>query len=148
MSHRSQIVYPFVAKIKITDENNIIFIVLGQSRTPVPTNKIETFAFGYRPNKDLYLALHNLKSKKHAVACCPRVSTSHFNKSAVRYVATFTNIPNYRRNYRRESRMHPIPTPQEVLLVLFFQEKNRKTPLQLTTQTNYYEHYRKNTNNT
>ena len=32
---------------------------LGPSRTPVPTNEIETFAFGYRPNKDLDVTLHN-----------------------------------------------------------------------------------------
>jgi hypothetical protein len=26
-----------------------------------PTNEIETFAFGYRPNKDFYVTLHNKK---------------------------------------------------------------------------------------
>jgi hypothetical protein len=37
---------------------------LGPSRTPVPTNEIETFAFGYRSNKDLYLTLHNKKETR------------------------------------------------------------------------------------
>ena len=42
---------------------------IGQSATccmdaPVPTNEIETFAFGYRPNKDLYVALHNKKETR------------------------------------------------------------------------------------
>ena len=37
---------------------------LGQSRTPVPTNDIEIVAFGYRPNKDFYVALHNKKETR------------------------------------------------------------------------------------
>ena len=35
--------------------------------------------------------------KKHAVASCPRVSTSHFNKTTVCYVATLSGIPNHER---------------------------------------------------
>ena len=29
-----------------------------------PTNEIETFAFGYRPNKDFYITLHNKKETR------------------------------------------------------------------------------------
>ena len=29
-----------------------------------PTNEIETFAFGYKPNKDFYVALHNKKETR------------------------------------------------------------------------------------
>ena len=29
-----------------------------------PTNEIETFAFGYRQNKDLYITLHNKKETR------------------------------------------------------------------------------------
>ena len=38
--------------------------------------------------------------------------------------------PNFLRDYLLDPRMHPITTPQEVLLVLFFQEKNKKPLLQ------------------
>ena len=34
-----------------------------------PTNEIYVDAFGYRPNKDFYVALHNQNKKKHAVGC-------------------------------------------------------------------------------
>ena len=65
--------------------------------------------------------------KKHAVACCPRVSSSHLCNSTVCYVASAYNIPKLFSEYRLESRTNSITTPQEVLLVLFFQEKNEKT---------------------
>ena len=80
-------------------------------------------------NKGIYFCLHN--KKKHAVASCPRVSTPHFNKSAVCYVSTLTNIPNYRREYRFELRTHPIPTPQESFLLLFFKKEEKITPHKL-----------------
>jgi hypothetical protein len=44
--------------------------------------------FVNRLNKDFYVTLHN--KKKHAVACCPRVSTSHFNKNTVVMSLWFT----------------------------------------------------------
>ena len=97
----------------------------------VPTNEIETFAFGYRPNKDFYVTLHN--KKKHAVACCPRVCTSHLCKTTVCYVVLTYNIPNHFREYRHEPRMHLITPPIQVLLVLFSKEKNEK----IKTPTNY-----------
>ena len=38
---------------------------IGPSRTPVPTNDIEIVVFVYRRNKDLDVALHNLKNQRN-----------------------------------------------------------------------------------
>ena len=56
----------------------------------------------------------------------PRVSSSHFNKSAVCYVAIFTNIPNYRREYRYKLRTNPWPPPIQVLCATFSERKWQK----------------------
>ena len=115
-------------------EKIYILFVLGPSRTPVPTIERDSRRkFVRSQNTNPHLTLHN--KKKHAVASCPRVCTSHFNKCIVCYVAILTNIPNYRREYRCESRTHLITTPTGKFFASFFQKRREKLLLQLTLTT-------------
>ena len=52
------------------------------------------------------MSLFTIK-KKHAVACCPRVSTSHIIELAIEDVALAYNILNIFREYWFESRTNP-----------------------------------------
>ena len=60
-----------------------------------PTSEMDVVVFGYRPNKDLDLTLHNKKETRGRYG--PRVSTSHLCKTTVCYVAILTNILNSER---------------------------------------------------
>ena len=64
----------------------------GRSK-PLPYRHREKSLLSATDKTKIYILLFTIK-KKHAVASCPRVSTSHFNKCPVCYVATLTNIPN------------------------------------------------------
>ena len=70
-----------------------------------------------------YLCLHNKKRNTRWVVR-PRVSTSHFNKCSVCYVATLTISQTIVGNIGSIYIQTLDQPPQEVLLVLFFQEKN------------------------
>ena len=52
------------------------------------------------------MSLFTIK-KKHAVASCPRVCTSHFNKCIVCYVAILSDIPNSERGRHNDYALTP-----------------------------------------
>ena len=133
LKQKVNILFPYIIFILAMDKYAICDRCdIGPPGTSVPTHEIEIVVSSTDQTK-IYISLFTIK-KKHAVACCPRVSTSHLRKTTVCDVATLTNIPNSLREYRLGLCIHPTPTPQEVLLVLFFQEKNRKTPHKLTSK--------------
>ena len=72
------------------------------------------------------MSLFTIK-KKHAVACRPRVSTSHFNKCTVRDVATLTNIPNSDRGRHIGSIKPYNNTPFKFFGSTFLERKVEKT---------------------
>jgi hypothetical protein len=107
----------------------------SRGRLSLQARKITAIVLSVDETK-IYISFFTIK-KKHAVACCPRVSTSHLRRTSVCYVAIFTNIPNSLREYRIGLRLHPTPTPQESFLLLFFKKEEKTRVLllhKLTTQ--------------
>jgi hypothetical protein len=70
------------------------------------------------------MSLFTIK-KKHAVACRPRVCTSHFNKCAIRDVATLSGIPNHDRGRHNDYAQTLYQPPQESFLLLFFKKEEK-----------------------
>ena len=81
--------------------------------------------------------LRGAPSRREPWERSPRVSSSHFNKSAVCYVAIFTNIPNSERG-RHNGYARTLDHPP-FKFFWFFSRKKRteKSLLKLTPQTNF-----------
>ena len=71
-----------------------------------PTDEIYVDAFGYRPNKDFYVALHNKKETRGGLSV--RVFLHRIDiKLQIGDIATDRSIPNSRRKYRLETYQNP-----------------------------------------
>ena len=98
---------------------------------PLPYRHREKSLLSATDKTKIYILLFTIK-KKHAVASCPRVSTSHLRKTTVCDVALAYNSPKHLREYWFELRTNPISTPTGSSFGSFLSRKEQELFLQLT----------------
>ena len=98
-----------------------------------PTSEMDVVVFGYRPNKDLYLTLHNKKETRGSLlsACFFLALILNYRTSMSLWITiSKTSLGNIGSSYEITLYHHP----QKSFLLLFFKKEEKKPHHKLTSQ--------------